>query len=264
MLTRVFLLVTVLFCLETRSLSSSDFQPLTPFMESFSGRVFVVGDSTASVYEPRRYPRMGWAQVLDTFYDQRVSIFDLAKSGRSTKSYISEGYFDALAAHLVKGDLLIIQFGHNDSKVTAPERYAPADGLYQELLTKYIDLAKSKGATPILFTSVVRRAWENGALKATLTDYVNAMKKVAERTGTPLVDMNAFTRDLVSSHGEEGSKALYLHLEVGETPLSRKEAVVDNTHFSEKGAYLVAEFAADQLDTLGLKPFRIKSSGSVN
>lgn len=230
--------------------------PIDP--EEFSGRVFIVGDSTASAYEPRRYPRMGWAQVLDTFYDQRVTIFNLAKPGRSTKSYISEGYFDALKIHLMRGDIVIIQFGHNDGRVDKPNRYAPADGLYQELLKRYIRVVREKGATPLLFTSVARRKWQEGALTRTLTPYIDAMKKVSIETGTQLVDMNAFTRDLVIQYGEEGSKDLYLHLKKGATPLSKQQEVSDDTHFSEKGAYLVAAFAATALNEAGLKPFKIK------
>lgn len=226
------------------------------FEAFFSGRVFVVGDSTASAYEPRRYPRMGWAQVLDAYYDQRVSIYDLAKSGRSTKSYIAEGFFDGMAAHLGKGDLLLIQFGHNDSKVSAPERYAPSDGLYRDLLKRYIATAKEKGAKPILLTSVVRRVWKDGVFTPTLTEYVDAMKAVAAETETPLIDMNGLTRALVEQHGEEGSKELYLHLDAGTTPLSQTGPVKDDTHFSEKGALLVAKLAADALDKLGLAPYR--------
>ena len=55
--------------------------------------IFIVGDSTASAYGPEHYPRMGWGQVLGDFYTGDINTIDLARSGRSAKSFIDEGFF---------------------------------------------------------------------------------------------------------------------------------------------------------------------------
>ena len=84
--------------------------------------IFIVGDSTASVYGPERYPRMGWGQVLGSYYDSGVKVIDLAQSGRSARSFISEGFFADLESQLGANDVLLIQFAHNDQKTHSPER----------------------------------------------------------------------------------------------------------------------------------------------
>lgn len=83
----------------------------------------VIGDSTAAVNPPERYPRMGWAQVLQEFFDTRaVVVDDKAKGGRSAKSYFDEGAWAAVLSVLQPGDYVFIQFGHNDSKKEDPAR----------------------------------------------------------------------------------------------------------------------------------------------
>lgn len=249
------LLLSVIMVLAVGLPSAADDQAGN-FMDQFSGRIFIVGDSTASAYGPGRAPRMGWGQVLEPLYNDYISVFNLAKSGRSTRSYIDEGYFAALETHLDKGDFLLVQFGHNDQKTDRPKRYAPAGTLYKELLKRYVGLAKEKGAKPVLLTSVVRRHYEGGELVPTLSAYTAAMMEVAEEASVDLIDMNSMTRSMVLAAGEEGSKTLYLHLKKGASPLSAHADVVDNTHFSAKGAYVVAAMVADALDQLGLKLFR--------
>ena len=110
--------------------------------------VFIAGDSTASVYGPEQFPRMGWGQVLGDFYGDDLQVVDLAQSGRSARSYIDEGFFAELAAQIGPGDILLVQFGHNDQKADSPERYAPADTAFKDYLRKYIALAEQKNATP--------------------------------------------------------------------------------------------------------------------
>ena len=140
---------------------ASLFSPVTPAMAQ---DLFVVGDSTASHYGPERYPRMGWGQVLGDFYGKDVKVMDLAKSGRSAKSYIDEGFFADLEKQLGAADILLIQFAHNDQKTHSPERYAPADTTFKEYLLRYISLAREKNAKPVLLTPVVRRKFEDGKL----------------------------------------------------------------------------------------------------
>src|SRR5210317_1557647 len=111
------------------------FAPVSP---ALARNIFIVGDSTASEYGPESYPRMGWGQVLGDFYDDEVVVFDMARSGRSAKSFIDEGFFAELENELGAEDILLIQFGHNDQKAHSPERYAPAETFFKEYLHKYI------------------------------------------------------------------------------------------------------------------------------
>ncbi|MFC1776053.1 pectinesterase family protein [Pseudomonadota bacterium] len=206
--------------------------------------IFIVGDSTASAYGPERYPRMGWGQVLGDFYSDDINVVDLAKSGRSAKSYISEGFFADLEKQLGADDILLIQFAHNDQKTHSPERYAPADTAFKGYLNKYIALARDRGATAVLLTPVVRRKFEDGNLIPTHGKYPAAIHDLATESAVPLIDITRLSAQLVAALGEQKSKAIYLHFKTAET------TVEDNTHFSERGAYAIAALVAQELGRL--------------
>ncbi len=211
--------------------------------------IFIVGDSTASAYGPERYPRMGWGQVLGDFYADDINVIDLAKSGRSARSFIDEGLFADLEKQIGADDLLLIQFGHNDQKIDSPERYAAPATDYKSYLRKYIEMARAKGATPVLLTSVVRRKFEQGKLIPTHGEYPGAVRDLAVETGTMLIDMTQLSGQFVAGLGEEESKAIYLHYTGADGP------VADNTHFSERGAYAMAALVAKGLDDLQLAQY---------
>lgn len=212
--------------------------------------IFIVGDSTASAYGPERHPRMGWGQVLGDFYADDVNTIDLAQSGRSARSFIDEGFFAELEEQIGPDNILLIQFGHNDQKIDSPRRYAAAETDYKKYLRKYVDLARNKGATPVLLTSVVRRKFEDGILVPTHGKYPEAVRELAGETGTALIDMTRLSGRFVSGLGKERSKAIYLHLTGTDGPIE------DNTHFSERGAYAMAAIVVQQLDALQLVTYK--------
>ena len=99
--------------------------------------IFVIGDSTASIYphsgENNRFPQTGWAQYFDKYFiSDKAVVADIAMSGRSAKSYTEEDNFKVFKDNISEGDFLILQFGHNDSKIQDPSRYAPAFGKIDE------------------------------------------------------------------------------------------------------------------------------------
>ena len=121
-------------------------------------QVFIAGDSTASHYGPERAPREGWGQQLQSFLDEDAYVVrNHAQSGRSSRSFVAEGWFDGMAKEMRAGDVLLIQFGHNDEKIEDPTRYNEPQRAFPEWLMRYVELARSKGATPILVTPVARR-----------------------------------------------------------------------------------------------------------
>lgn len=219
-----------------------------PAASALAREIFIAGDSTASTYGPEVYPRMGWGQVLGDFYGDDIEVVNLAQSGRSARSFIDEGFFAELQSQIGEGDILLIQFGHNDQKTHSPERYAAAETDYKTYLQKYIDMARENHATPVLLTSIVRRKFEDGVLVPTHGKYPAAVRELAADTGTLLIDMNELSRQFVASVGEEESKSIYLYL-AGD---DREKA--DNTHFTEAGAYAMASMVVRGLDALQLVP----------
>lgn len=195
-------------------------------------RVFIAGDSTASAYPPERAPREGWGMQLQHYLADGVELRNHARSGRSARSFIEQGWLDAIAAELRAGDVLLIQFGHNDAKVEDPSRYSEPAQEYPRQLMRYVELARGRGATPVLVTPVARRSFEDGRLLDTHGPYPQAVRALARREGVALVDLNALSMDWLRQAGDAASRPYFMHV-----PAQRQ---ADDTHFSTAGAKLVA------------------------
>ena len=110
---------------------------------------------------------------------------------------------------------------------------------------------REKGATPILFTSIVRRKFgENEKLIDTHGDYPEATRKVAQTENVPLVDLQLLTENWINSLGDEPSKAMFLWTQPNKRfPEGRK----DDTHLSVKGAHQVAKLALQEIKDQNLE-----------
>ncbi len=209
--------------------------------------IHMIGDSTmANKDNPETNPEFGWGQVLQTYFDtNQVTIQNYALNGRSSKSFIGEGHWDKVMAALQPGDYVFIQFGHNDQKYKSPDRYTNPYTGYRANLTKYVQESRSKGAIPVLFTSTVRRKFnEQGTLEDTHGAYPFVVRDVSRDLDVPFIDMQWKSEQLVTSLGVEDSKSLYLWLEPGESdrfPDGRE----DNTHFCKHGALAMAGLAVE-------------------
>ena len=206
--------------------------------------IYTIGDSTMANKKPEVYPETGWCQVLQPFFNSTVTIKNHAVNGRSTKSFIDEGRWQAVLDSLQPGDFVFIQFGHNDQKIQDSTRYTTPFGTYGENLEKFVAETRAKGATPILFTSIVRRKFDkDGKLTDTHGDYPVTVRQVAQKLNVPLVDLQKFTEDWVNAMGVEPSKKMFLWTEPNEKfPEGRK----DDTHLSQEGAKEVARLAMEE------------------
>jgi len=118
-----------------------------------------------------RAPLAGSGQALPFFTGENVVVINRAVSGRSTKSYIDEGKWDSLMEELREGDLVLISFGHNDSRDDAPERYTRADGQYRANLVRFAGDVAARGGIPVILSPVARRLWEGPAMVETHSLY---------------------------------------------------------------------------------------------
>ena len=158
----------------------------------------LMGDSTMADKDlSKENPERGWGQRLPSHLDSCVTVVNYAQNGRSTKSFIDRGLWDKVKSDLKAGEYLFIQFGHNDSKESDPERYAPAYGLYTENLRMFVEYALSAGARPVIFSPVSRRWFDgDGNLDRDCHgDYPEAARKVASEYGIPFIDANAITQE---------------------------------------------------------------------
>ncbi len=195
--------------------------------------VVLVGDSTVCDFPDKNDARRGWGEYLPDYFDDSVKVINLARSGRSTKTFLNEGLWEkALQA---KPTYILIQFGHNDNHAPDKPESTAADGEYSDNLRRYVDEARAAGAIPILVTPVQRRKFDgSGGLKDTLGPYAEAMKKVAAEKQVGVIDLHKLSGELYLELGEEKCVVLC-------------DDPADRTHFNEKGARMVAEIIAAQL-----------------
>ncbi|MBU1101859.1 MAG: GDSL family lipase [Bacteroidetes bacterium] len=222
------------------------------FMVEKTPTVYLIGDSTMSDKPLVDNPERGWGMTFPYYFSKDLKIENHAKNGRSTKNFLSEGRWQVVLDKLQPGDYIFIQFGHNDAKESDPNRYAPAHTLYKENLNKYVSETREKGAIPVLLTPVMRRRFDkDGKFYDVHGDYPTVVKEVAKELGVQLIDLHEKSRKLFVEYGEEKTKELFLWIEPGVYD-SLPEGKTDNTHFTIKGAYLVAGLVRDGIKELGL------------
>lgn len=209
-------------------------------------KLFIAGDSTASIKLDNKRPESGWGEYLHTFVSPNLEIKNYAVNARSTKSYIAEGRLFQIETEISEGDYLLVQFGHNDSK-DDKDRFTEPYKDYMDNLERFAVVATNNHATPIFISSITRRKFIDGKLdKHALGDYPNAMKTFCKTYNYPFIDMFSISQKIVSDLGEEGSKPLYNHLLEGEH-INYPEGKIDDTHFSPYGAKLFASLIAIEL-----------------
>src|SRR3569832_155645 len=77
--------------------------------------VWLAGDSTMAEKLAEKRPETGWGEMLQRFFDPaRVAVHNHARNGRSTRTFISEGRWQAIVDSIQPGDWVFVEFGHND------------------------------------------------------------------------------------------------------------------------------------------------------
>lgn len=210
--------------------------------------IYLCGDSTAASYSEQEAPMVGWGQVLPELVTERVD--NRAMPGRSTKSFLSEGRLQAIETEIQAGDLMLIQFAHNDESDLVWRHTDPWTS-YTNNLKIFAHTALLHRAQPVLLTPICRRFWQDGQLRHSHEEYLEAMILMAQSHGLPLIDLYGQSRELVARLGEEESKRLYMHLEKGAYP-AYPLGQADDTHTRRAGAEAFASMAAEGLRRFGL------------
>jgi lysophospholipase L1-like esterase len=192
----------------------------------------IIGDSTVCNW-PDQEVRRGWGQYIQGYFSKQLEVVNLARSGRSTKTFIQEGLW--AKAMEEKPAYVLIQFGHNDSHDPGRPESTDADTDFAGYLRHYIDEARSAGAIPVLITPMHRRTFNTqGKLTDNLLPYAAAMKPVADEKKVGLVDLYAASGVLFEQLGPVGAAKL-------------ANAADDRTHFNEAGAKAMAALVMERL-----------------
>jgi lysophospholipase L1-like esterase len=209
--------------------------------------VFLAGNST--VVDQVQEPFTAWGQMIPRFFSpQKIAIANHAESGESLKSFVSENRLEKILSQMKKGDYLFVEFAHNDQKIKDFRPFIE----YRNLLKDFIEKTRQKGGSPVLVTSMHRRNFdENGKIINTLGDFPEAMRLTAQEYNVPLIDLNAISKILWESMGVEESKKAFVHVSANTYP-NQDKAIADNTHFSNYGAYQLAECIVEEIRKIQL------------
>lgn len=224
--------------------------------------VFITGDSTVKNKDSDKDGMWGWGSQAYTVFDQdKVTCVNVAKAGRSTRSYVREGRWEQVYNTLQPGDFVLLQFGHNDicPIADAKERGVipgtadtchvykmEKDGRYEVVysfgwyLRKMIDDCREKDATPILVSLTPRNEWPHGKVERRNDSYGKWYREVVEQTGVDFLDVHNISADFLdrkfASKSEEKSKKA-----------ASRYFNNDHTHTSLAGARMNAQSVAKGL-----------------
>lgn len=217
--------------------------------------VYVVGDSTVCSFPAAGYqPKFGYGTRLSRYLAQGVAVKNLALSGRSSKSFLTEPQYAELCRSLSSGDYLVIGFGHNDEK-REEERYTNANLPYTcadtslglsfayNLYANYITLARDRGATPILCTPIVRLSESDdysgvcGHITASAGgyeggDYPAAIRRLGRDAGVTVIDLTRASMERYLRLGHASAARFHAYAATsGGRPVG-----LDGTHLNSFGA----------------------------
>ena len=224
--------------------------------------LFIVGDST--VHNMGKVQR-SWGDVIAVnFVTNRIRVENHALGGRSSRTFITQGWWDLVLKAAKPGDYLLVQMGHNESgpiddasrargtihslgeetkdifnPITKRQEIVHTYGWY---MRKYIADARAKGMTPILCTPIPH--YPSAQVKpgdVEDSEYVRMTMALAASEKVPLVDINRLTMAEYAKQTPEEVKAKYF------TP-------GDGTHTSIAGAELNARSVVQGLRLLKTCP----------
>ncbi|KAI1383699.1 carbohydrate esterase family 12 protein [Hypoxylon trugodes] len=192
---------------------------------------FLAGDSTTA-------PDGGWGDGLLSFLKKPAIGLNIGKSGATTASFKAGGYWANVTQHLKdnanKYDTYVtISFGHNDQKSTSGVTFQQ----YQDNLIKFANEVKSLGGTPLLTSSLTRRAFPSGQdhnATDSLHDQRLAAIEAAKQTKSPIIDLNEASLKYVNAIGK---KAAYEY--------NYGDDKKDTTHLNPHGSVVFGRMVAD-------------------
>ena len=249
--------------------------------------VYLLGDSTLKSYLFEEAPMSGWGQVFDRLFDtSKINIVNYSMGGRSLKTMYQEGRLNDVLMTGHKGDFVLVQSGHNDEKngkdkgvvsdPTARFGTGSTEEMYRNYLEYcYLSAIEVRGMIPILVTPMTRA--ETGVTKWHVYSdsfvskdkhFTKVMRGTAKDNNVPLVDLNEDSVNYLNELGVQGTTAVVMSIEAGETPAKSNsgsyanghpQLKIDGTHMKEAltkqyARFIVTDLAKLEKDYSYLKP----------
>ncbi len=222
--------------------------------------LFLIGDSTV---KNSTKGQVGWGTPIAKWFDaSKASVQNRALGGRSSRTFLTEGLWDKVLADIKPGDVVLMQFGHNDGgglkdpkgrasiKGTGDETAEAPDAKtgqpvtvhsYGWYLRRYIADAKVKGAVPVVLSPIPRNIWKDGKVARAANDYGKWAAESAKSSGVPFIDLNELVARRYEELGEAKVKAEFF-------------GATDHTHTTPAGAEVNAEIVATAVAELKQLP----------
>lgn len=215
--------------------------------------LYIAGDSTAAK-DDGNVALLGWGEKIGQYLS--IPIVNNAISGATTRSFTEGGNFTDIASAVKPGDIVIIEFGHNDNSTFSENPTTgdcPGDDLtttcnyngttvytYKRYLQDAVDLLQSRHARVI----VASQTPDNPYAIFTIPVYVQYAADIAIANHLPYIDHFRLLLVTYYALGADKTNDLF--------PLDQ------HVHTSPEGADYVAQAVAKSAlcdSTSPLKPF---------
>ncbi len=243
-------------------------EPANPALPS----LILIGDSTVRNGQDDGQGKgaegqWGWGNPIAAHFDlAKINVVNRAVGGLSSRTFLTGGHWERALAFVKPGDVVIMQFGHNDSgaindatrarasiKGTGEETQAIDNLLtkkpevvhtYGWYLRKFIADTQAKGATPIVCSLIPRKIWDGaGKISRHKDSYAGWAAAVATAERVGFIDLNEMVAEKYDAVGREAVMKLFPQV----TP-------DEHTHPNLAGARLNADLVIVGLKRLPKNP----------
>jgi lysophospholipase L1-like esterase len=174
----------------------------------------------------------GWGDFLGAQFDGRkVNLVNRAVGGLSSRTFRTQGHWRRALMLIKPGDVVLIQFGHNDAAALndaqrargtikgTGEETESIDNLLTKLpevvhsygwyLRQFVREARSAGATPIVCSLVPRKIWNGGRIVRAAESYGGWARQVAAEEGVAFIDLNERVAARYETEGAANVEAFF-------------------------------------------------------
>ena len=208
--------------------------------------LFLIGDSTVKNGRDDGQNKgsiglWGWGHYLGDYFDlSKIDVENDALGGTSSRTFQNNAkLWPTVLAKIKPGDLVMMQFGHNDSSpvndtarargtikgngeesqaitnmITKKDEVVHTYGWY---IRKFISDAKGKGATVIVCSPIPRNAWTDGKIHRNDNDYGKWAAEAATLGGAEFIPLNKIISDDYDSEGETKVRSTYFNTDATHT-----------------------------------------------
>jgi len=175
----------------------------------------------------------GWGNPIAAYFDPaKINVVNRAVGGLSSRTYMSSGHWERTLPLIKAGDVVLIQFGHNDSgpvndtvrargtiKGTGEESEAINNLItrqdevvhtYGWYLRSYVAQIKARGATPVICSPIPRNNWgTDGKVARAADSYGSWAKQVAAQEKVGFIDLNETIAKQYDAMGRDKANLMF-------------------------------------------------------